>query len=109
MITIFSIDWHRILVSLQMFLPMAIWICTTLTAFIHPIFRLIAPGLYAVVVEISRKQKEEYLRKEEEARKKRLQGDAERGISTPSEPREPPRFEVEVDEDTPLTGEGLRG
>jgi len=65
---------------------------------------LIAPGTYALAVENSRKQREEYLQKKEAVKTNRLQEDIERGFPVTSERRELTGLEFDVDEDTPLMG-----
>ena len=101
-LTITSIDWHRILVSLQIYLPLSIWIAVSMSALVHPIFRWVAPGTYRRLVEAREARMAEWAREMEEERKKRLQSDPEGGIL--GEPREATAFEVGVNDETPLTG-----
>jgi hypothetical protein len=103
--TILSIDWKRILVSLQMYLPINIWVGSSISALFHPFFRWAMPGTYRTLVEQKKKEREERERKREEAKIKRTPRDVEGG--RPGEPREVTRFEAGGNEETPLTGRGF--
>jgi hypothetical protein len=89
-----KIRWNDILGSLQDHLAINIWASITASAIMHAIFRWLAPGVYATLVESARKRRQEY-------KSKQLQRDVEDG------PREVKCFEVGVNEEMPLTGRGL--
>jgi len=94
-VTVATMRWKCILASLQNSLVINIWAGVVASAFFHPIFRRVAPGYYAALVEGNRRQMEE-------AKRKQLQRDVE-GV-VPGGPRDITSLEVELDEETPLTG-----
>lgn len=91
MLTGLNINWSRILESVQMLLPMQIWICYTIRALFDTLFQWVMPVTYANLVE----SKKEIRRLAEEKRNKRKIGDIEGGEQT------------QFDEETPLTGRGF--
>ncbi|KFZ03931.1 hypothetical protein V502_10544 [Pseudogymnoascus sp. VKM F-4520 (FW-2644)] len=86
-----NINWSRILESVQMLLPMYIWIGYTIRALFDTLFQWAMPVSYANLVE----SKKEIRRLAEEKRNKRKIGDIEGGEQT------------QFDEETPLTGRGF--
>lgn len=85
---ILNIKWTDILVSVQMLLPMNIWICYAVRALFDPFFKWAMPGTYAILLE----HKKEARRLAEEKRNKKKIEDMELGEPTHS------------NEQTPLTG-----
>jgi len=102
MATFMSIDWKRILVSVQIYMPIFIWIGSATSALLHPLFRCVAPGTYRKVVVRREAQREEYRRKRELKKLSMMGADAETGI--PPEQEQTSRLVGEVTEETRLTG-----
>jgi hypothetical protein len=105
--TIFSMDWKRIFVSLQIYLPISIWIASALSAAFHPFFRCAFPGTYRKAQEAKAAQREEARRKWEERRADKRQRDAEAGtLREQSEIGEFSEVVGGVTEESPLMGTG---
>lgn len=105
--TLAGIKWKRFDASLQTFAPIYIWTASTWSALVHPIARWALPGCYRRAVEGREARKKEREMAEEEARRKKRQGDLERGEPQIGEPGELANSRVRIDEDTPLTGNGF--
>ena len=93
--TIINVKWNHILASLQNFLALNIWMGVTMSAIIHPIWRLNFPRSYARYAERKRQQSEE-------AKRKRLQRNAEGGAA--EVPGHITDLEVGLNEQTPILG-----
>lgn len=106
--TLIQIHWHRILMSIQVFLPINIWMASLLSAIIHPVWRKLFPGHYALCAEIQRKSSEEWARKAAERKRRREGVDLEDGRVENGNylPEEAPRDDG-INESTPLTGRGF--
>lgn len=105
--TVFSMEWKRIFVSLQMYLPISIWIASAVSAAFHPFFRCAFPGTYRKAKEAKAAQREEARRKWEERRAKKRQGDAEAGtLGEQSEVGRLGGVVGGVTEESPLMGTG---
>lgn len=82
---------------------MNIWAFLALSPLFHLIFRWVAPDYYSRAVEIKRKQREEYIRKREEAKRQRLERKLKGGIL--EEQREITGPEIQLNEETPVMRE----
>ncbi|KAH8727354.1 hypothetical protein GQ44DRAFT_725258 [Phaeosphaeriaceae sp. PMI808] len=98
-----SLDWQNVLVSLQVTMPMMIWIVTMLLPIMHWLFKTFSPGMYVRYRQARRSQAEELWKKM--GRGERV-GDVEAG----GEAVEGGDVEEGIDEETPLSrDEGRTG
>jgi hypothetical protein len=102
--TIVGTNWHRVLMSIQISLPINIWVASIMSALLHPVWRWALPGHYAKCAEIQRAQREEWARKRRERKRRREGRDLESGVLGEGEGSAGLN---EVDESTPLTGRGF--
>lgn len=94
--TIFSIDWHHILVSLQIYLPIFIWIATVMMPVMHWFTKTCFPGVYRRYREAKTAQAEEAKTQRESRREGGRELDVEQGQQGEVQVRE------EAGEETPL-------
>ena len=100
--SILSIDWHHILVSLQIYLPIFIWIATVVMSVMHWFLKTCFPGLYARYREAKRLQAEQLRKEREVAIEREGEGDVEQGQQCGI------HVEEEPGEETPLRSEEER-
>lgn len=102
--TLAVMNWHRILMSIQISLPINIWGASILSALWHPFWRWAFPGNYAKCAEIQKAQREQWARKREERKRRKEGRDLESCVLGEGEGSAGLNG---VDESTPLTGRGF--
>jgi hypothetical protein len=78
-ITIASIDWHHIIVSLQIYLPIIIWIMTVYLPIVHWSYKMCFPGWYISFREVKRLDAVGQRKKMESKRERARTEDIEQG------------------------------
>lgn len=96
---------HRILMLIQILLPINIWTGSFFSAVVHPAWRFWFPGNYALCAEIKRKQREEWAKKAGEGRRRAAGDDLEGGMVENGTERAV--VDEGINENTPLTGQGF--